>query len=204
MTEDALHAALARWGDFYLITGTAAAALTGLQFVVQTLLATDLRNAIGSADPESGINAFGSPTVVHFTLALVLACAMTLPWPGYGALQFVLAALGAGALTYAFVVLRRTVRQRAYRPVAEDWIWHLLLPAAAYAGVLVAGVSLPSGAEASAGQFIAVGGASLLLLCIGIHNAWDTVAYLTVSSIRRDSAGERPLAGAADQADDAP
>ena len=117
---------------------------------------------------------------------------MTLPWPGYGALQFVLAALGAGALTYAFVVLRRTLRQRAYRPVAEDWIWHVLLPAAAYAGVLVAGVSLPSGADASAGQFITVGGASLLLLCIGIHNAWDTVAYLTVSSIRRDSAGQPP------------
>ena len=71
MTDEALHAALERWGDFYLITGTAAAALTGLQFVVQTLLATDLRNAIGSADPESGINAFGSPTVV------------TSPWPSF-------------------------------------------------------------------------------------------------------------------------
>lgn len=36
-----VHATLITWTDFYLITGTAAAALTGLQFVVQTLLATD-------------------------------------------------------------------------------------------------------------------------------------------------------------------
>jgi len=39
--DDTIHATLAGWGDFYLVTGTAAAALTGLRFIVQTLLASD-------------------------------------------------------------------------------------------------------------------------------------------------------------------
>src|ERR1700744_2700198 len=37
--DDTTHALLASWGNFYQVTGAAAAALTGLQFIVQTLLA---------------------------------------------------------------------------------------------------------------------------------------------------------------------
>ena len=47
--DDAIHSALAGWNDFYLITGTAAAALTGLQFVVQTLIAFPVPSSSGRA-----------------------------------------------------------------------------------------------------------------------------------------------------------
>ena len=74
---------LAGWHDFYLVTGTAAAALTALQFVTQSLLASGpYRAAFATGDPEGGIGAFGSPTVVHFTLALVLSAVMCVPWSG--------------------------------------------------------------------------------------------------------------------------
>ena len=56
--NDTLHETLARWADFYLITGTAAAALTGLQFVVQTLLTSDALRPVTGGDAESGVDAF--------------------------------------------------------------------------------------------------------------------------------------------------
>jgi hypothetical protein len=179
--DETIHAALAGWSDFYLITGTAAAALTGLQFVVQTLIASQSHRTDAGSDPEAGTAAFGTPTVVHFTLALAVSALMCVPWPGYGSLRATLGALGAGALVYSGVVLRRARSQRTYVPVAEDWAWHIVLPAAAYAAVLVAAVLLGDGAEEP--EFV-IAAATLLLLFIGIHNAWDTVTYLTFTALR--------------------
>ncbi len=178
--ETAAAVMLGSWHDFYLVTGTAAAALTALQFVTQTMIASAAYRALAGGDPEAGIGAFGSPTVVHFTLALLLSGVMCVPWSGYGGLRATLLVLGAGALIYSAVVLRRARRQRAYVPVAEDWIWHVALPAVAYAAVLVSALVLGSG-EA---PLLGVGAATLLLLCVGIHNSWDTVTYLTVETVR--------------------
>jgi len=172
---------LTRWGDFYLITGTAAAALTGLQFVVQTLLASVAKDAVASGDAEGGTAAFGSPTVVHFTLALIVSAVLCAPWPGYASLCATLGVLGAGALVYSAIVLRRARRQRTYVPVAEDWVWHIVLPSAAYAAVLVGALLLHDGAEV---PLFAIAAATLLLICVGIHNAWDTVTYLTFHTFR--------------------
>ena len=63
---------LARWANYYVIVGSAAGALIGLQFVVLTLIA--VRPATASA--EAGA-AFGSPTVVHFCAALFVVGAST-------------------------------------------------------------------------------------------------------------------------------
>jgi hypothetical protein len=186
--DDTVHAALAGWSDFYLITGTAAATLTGLQFVVQTLLASQSHRTAGS-DQEEGTAAFGTPTVVHFTLALAVSALMCVPWPGYGSLRATLGVAGAGALVYSGVVLRRARRQRSYVPVAEDWLWHIVLPAAAYAAILTATLLLGDGEERP--EFV-IAAATLLLLCIGIHNAWDTVTYLTFNALRTGVSGSQP------------
>jgi hypothetical protein len=179
--DESLHTLLAGWGNFYLVTGTAAAALTGLQFVVQTLLASEPMRPLGGADPETGIAAFGSPTVVHLTLALVISSAMCAPWPGYQSLRATLLLFGAGALAYSALVLRRARMQRSYAPVLEDWLWHFLLPAAAYAGTMLAALFIHRGAE---GPLFVVATATLLLLCIAIHNAWDTITYFTIHAVR--------------------
>ena len=176
-----LHATLDRWNDFYLITGTAAAALTGLQFVVQTLIAGDAQRAVAGGDPEDGIAAFGTPTVVHFTLSLLISAVLCAPWPDDTGLRITLGLVGVGAIVYAAVVLRRTRRQRSYVPVMEDWVWHVALPGAAYAGILLTAVFFGHG---TTGALFALAGATLLLICIGIHNAWDTVTYLTVAAVR--------------------
>ena len=185
--QDVAHAVLGPWATYYEITGSAAAALTGLQFVVQTLIAqADVPTPTGAA-AEHTVAAFGTPTVVHFAAALLLSAGLSAPWPSLGALRVVLVAAGMGGLGYAGVVLRRTRRQTSYRPVLEDWVWHVALPAGAYAGI--AGVALLT-REAATAVFV-VGAMTLVLICIGIHNAWDSVAYLTArrsSVLARDGA----------------
>jgi len=180
LSADTIQATLAGWANFYLITGTAAATLTGLQFIVQTLLASAALRAVSGGDPEGGTAAFGSPTVVHLSLALLVSAVLCAPWAGYGGLRATLGVLGAGALGYSGVVLRRARRQRSYVPTTEDWVWHILLPAAAYAAVLVAAVILDRWG------LYAVAAATLLLIFVGIHNAWDTITYLTFNALRTE------------------
>lgn len=184
--SDSAHLTLAGWSNFYLITGSAAAALTGLQFVVQTLLASDvLRPSLSSNDPESGIAAFGSPTVVHFSLALLVSAVVCAPWREYTGLRIVLGALATGALIYSVVVMRRTQRQEIYKPVFEDWLWHVILPIGSYTAILLAAFLVDGTGSA---PFFALAAATLLLICVGIHNAWDTVTYLSVNALRKTSA----------------
>jgi hypothetical protein len=192
--DETLHATLSRWGDFYLITGGAAAALTGLQFVVQTLIASEAFRPVTGDDAELGIAAFGTPTVVHFSVALMVSAIMCVPWPDYATLRYILGVVAIGALVYAVVVFRRARRQRSYAPAAEDWIWHVLLPVVAYGAILLS-ASLMVRYEATA--LFGVGAAALLLLCTGIHNAWDTVTYLTIAMLRVDRSDAQPAASPA-------
>ena len=65
--------------------------------------------------------------------------------------------------------------QTAYEPEFGDWLYYAMLPLAAYAMLaLSAFTALSYTSEALFG----IGAAALLLLFIGIHNAWDSVAYL--------------------------
>jgi hypothetical protein len=61
--------ALAGWENFYVIVGSSAGALIGLQFVVMALIA-NLPRGPGAA--QTG-KAFATPTVVHFGTVLLLS-----------------------------------------------------------------------------------------------------------------------------------
>jgi hypothetical protein len=197
--SETIHTALAGWGDFYLLTGTAAAALTGLQFVVQTLIASDQHRTADVGDAESGVAAFGTPTVVHFSMVLVVSAVACIPWSRLGGMRLVLAVLGLAAFAYSGVVLRRARRQRSYVPALEDWVFHVGLPALAYAALTLTAALLERSAEVA---MLVAAGATLLLLLVGIHNAWDTVTYLTLTALTpaapraatgsRGGAGRRP------------
>src|SRR5438128_8992274 len=68
-------------------------------------------------------------------------------------------------------------RQTSYAPDAEDWFWYAGLPLVGYAGLLAAAILLAWHPTAS---LFVIATTSLLLLFIGIHNAWDTVTYIAV------------------------
>ena len=169
------------WESFYVIVGSTAGALTGLQFVVLTLIAeSGMIRGTGET-----LSAFGSPNVVHFCAALLVSAILSAPWHGLGTPGVVVALVGVSGFVYSVTVLRRAARQREYKPVLEDWIWHAVLPLLAYAALVLAGVQL---ARISVDALFIVGASVLLLVFIGIHNAWDTVTYVLLQRARQRQA----------------
>lgn len=175
--HEAILSPLAAWESFYVITGSSAAALTGLQFVVMALVAEQER-----AGGHGEIDAFGTPTVVHFCAVLLLAAILTAPWQALPNVRLALGTAGLAGIVYSSVVLRRARRQDGYKPVFEDWLWHTILPFVAYGIVALAAMALPRN---PAPALFWVGAAALLLLFVGIHNAWDTVTYIAIDLKQR-------------------
>lgn len=171
MTE-VVPGALAGWESYYVIVGSSAAALTGLQFVVMALVAD-----VSMRASEDQINAFGTPSIVHFCIALLTSATLSAPWRNLGSAAVVLGIVGLAGLFYAVVVIRRARRQVGYQPVFEDWLWHAALPIVAY-GVLAGGAAGITRREHE--SLFVVAASTLLLVFIGIHNAWDTVTWLVV------------------------
>jgi hypothetical protein len=160
---------LTEWNSFYVIVGSSAGALIGLQFVVLTLIAE--RPPLRAA--EAG-DAFATPSVVHFGVVLLLSALVSAPWHGIGTVALLWGGVGLSGIAYAVVVARRMRVQTVYRPVFEDWLFHVLLPLAAYAMLAVSAYAARSHARPA---LFVVGASTLLLLFVGIHNAWDAVTY---------------------------
>ncbi|MGH9970567.1 MAG: hypothetical protein ACREBG_22625 [Pyrinomonadaceae bacterium] len=160
---------LTEWNSFYVIVGSSAGALIGLQFVVLTLIAE--RPPLRAA--EAGA-AFATPSVVHFAVVLLLSAIASAPWRAIGAVAVFWGLVGLGGIVNGVVVALRLRVQTVYRPVFEDWLFHVLLPLAAYAMLAVSAYVAQSHARLA---LFVVGAATLLLLFVGIHNAWDAVTY---------------------------
>ena len=170
--QEAAVSPLAAWANFYVIIGTAAAALTGLMFVVITLvMGVQVRRSSGA------IATFSTPNVVHFCAALLIAALLSAPWQALWQASLLLGLCGLGGVSYVVIVVRRARRQTDYQPVLEDWLWHMVFPLIAYTVLVVAAILLSA---APVPTLFGIGSATLLLLFIGIHNAWDTVTYLTI------------------------
>ena len=152
--ESPAHALLSQWESFWVIVGSSAGGLTGLMFVVVALV----RESSLPRNPDS-MNAFATPNVLHFVAVLFLAAVLSAPWQRLKDPAHLVGATALAGIVYVLIVLRRMRRQSGYTPVLEDWIWHQILPFIAYVTLFI-------------------GAAALLLLFVGIHNAWDTVAYV--------------------------
>ena len=162
------------WDSFYVIVGGAAGALIGLQFVVMTLIAE--RPPLRAA--EAG-GAFGTPTIVHFSAVLLLAALLRAPWHAITFAAALWGVIGFSGVAYVLIVARRMRKQTAYRPDLEDWLFHVLAPLGAYA---MLGASAFAAFSHAREALFGLGGSTLFLLFIGIHNAWDSVAYLVFVS----------------------
>lgn len=170
--EPSAHSVLAAWESFYVIVGSSGGALTGLMFVVVTLVAdTNLPRS-----PDT-LNAFGTPNVIHFAAVLMLAAVLSAPWQRLKDPAHVVGAMALAGVIYVLIVFRRMLRQRVsgYTPVLEDWMWHLVLPMIAYAALFAGAAGMSHDQTWALFTLAAV---SLLLLSIGLHNCWDTVAYV--------------------------
>jgi hypothetical protein len=109
----------------------------------------------------SGPRTFVTPTIVHFGAVLALAAYLSVPGQNTLSLCIGFAAEGMGGLIYAGAVAVGLARiAGSYVPGYEDWIWN---------------------PEASLYFAAAV---SVLLLIIGIHNAWDIAVWSTLRGKR--------------------
>jgi hypothetical protein len=172
------------WENFYVIVGSSAGALIGLQFVVVTLIAeTPIVR-----DMERAGSAFGTPTIIHFGSVLLLSALSAPRGTASPAPQF------SGGCSdwlgwYTWSSWPDGMRvQTAYSPVFEDRLFHIALPFAAY-GTL-AGSAYAARSNVG-GALFGVGAAALLLLFIGIHNAWDAVTYHVFVTRREQQVTER-------------
>jgi hypothetical protein len=175
IVAEAVSPVLAPWSSFYLMTSSSAAALTGLMFIVITLV-TGTERARKSPD---GISTFSTPTVVHFCSALLVSAILSAPWHALVSLAVVLGTASLGGVVYVLHVMHRTRQLRSYTPDLEDWAWYTISPLGAYV-TLLAGALLLITVPANA-LFVLAGGV-MLLIFIGIRNAWDVVTYIAISS----------------------
>ena len=165
---------MSNWQNFYMLIGTAAATLTGLMFVVTTLIA-GIETHVETLN--AGISAFNTPTVVHFGTVLLLAGILSAPWQTFSSLGLLLGLLGLGMVFYSIIVLRRMRRVPHYQSTLEDWLWYMAFPLIANILLIVVAFVLPK--NPSLALYI-IGSAMMLLLLVGIRNAWDMVTFLAV------------------------
>jgi hypothetical protein len=172
MQDAAAHTVLSLWENFYVIVGSSGAALTGLQFVVMALVRD---SSLQSSTRE--VDAFGTPTIVHFCTALLLSSVLSAPWHTLWGVALTVGATGLFGIAYTAIIIRRARAQTGYKPVFEDWLWHTALPLVSHIALVASAIGLYRGKEDALFPIAAV---SLLLLFVGIHNAWDTVVYLAL------------------------
>jgi hypothetical protein len=169
------------WSNFFIIVGSSAGALIGLQFVMMTLIAEKSTPNAAEANP-----AFATPTIVHFGAVLVLSAVQSAPWGDIRFVAAILGLIGSVGVVYVLHVARHMRVQTVYRPVFGDWLYYALLPLVGYIILAISAfLTLSFTVEALFG----VGAAALLLLLVGIHNAWDSIVYLALYS-KRDTDGK--------------
>jgi hypothetical protein len=175
-------APLADWDNFYVITGSSAGGLTGLTFVV-IALAADARRL----NPV-GLHTFVTPTIAHFGTVLGLAAFLCVPHHTLISAAIGLGAAGLGGAIYVgWIVVNFHHNLGQYEPVREDWIWNVILPGVAYGALAAMALLIRSSPD---GALDGVAAASLLLLLIGVHNAWDLAVWMTLRKQGGSAGGE--------------
>jgi hypothetical protein len=163
------------WGDFYLLTGSAAAALIGLLFVVVTLTQNRERSSA-----QRGTALYMTPTVFNFGMIVVLSGLALAPRLTNETVGWSVAIGALAGLGYAGTVSVRLKLGHAPEPPHWSDFWcYGALPFALY--LLLLATAFPLGG----GRALALYAMALLvmgLLLSGVRNAWDLVTWLAPRS----------------------
>jgi hypothetical protein len=151
------------WHDFYMLLGTASAALVALLFVAVSIGANFLT-------PERSVatRTFMSPVVFHFSTLLLMSLVMLVPSHTALSLAIGIVLVAVAGLGYTTLVLIGLAR--ASVSDIADRFGYGILPSAAYLAMLAAaGLVISPGARGDDVLAAAV----VLLLAVNIRNAWD-------------------------------
>jgi hypothetical protein len=183
--------ALQGWQNFYMLSGAAAATLTGLMFIAVTF-----GSSLVTRETASYTRAFLDPTYLHFVQVLLTSCLLTVPTLGPGFLGGVLFVVGA----FRFVRLHwvfgryRDAQRRHGDIELSDWVMSIALPLLCYLSLMATGAGFLLGHAVALSGLAAV---NLALLFIGIHGAWELFVWMAVavSQRRLDPPREAPPGG---------
>jgi hypothetical protein len=102
-----------------------------------------------------------------------------MPHQGVWSLSAGLGAIGLAGLTYGgFIGANMRRPGGEYVPVREDWVWNVILPTLVYGSLLAMAVLVW---HRPAQTLYGVALLSLLLLFIGIRNAWDIAVWMSMN-----------------------
>lgn len=161
--------ALQAWHEFYLLVGSAAAALTGLMFVVVSISPETI-----ASRPGAGIRAFVTPTIVFYATVLVVSALMMAPHAAPRLVSSLLALGGAAGIGY-MVWIDGHRQWRKSKLGLDDWFWYIGLPHLGYVLLIAGAVALWLRSEAGPRL---VASAMVLLLVVGIRNGWDLAIWM--------------------------
>ena len=165
---------LEHWHEFYLLIGTAAAALVALLFVAASV-------GVGILSPHTAgpTRTYMSPVAFHFTSVLFISTVALVPSHTRASIGLLVGLDAVAGITYGSFILRRLFSDSISD--LADRLCYGAGPLVAYLGGLVAAVLFLRG-SVWAPEVLAA--AALLLLIVNIRNAWD----LMLAMARRQGA----------------
>lgn len=181
MTSAPAAPLLEHWKEFYLLIGTAAAALVALLFVAASIGAGMLTRHAGGPT-----RTYMSPIAFHFTSALFVSAAALVPSHTRLTLGVLVGLNAIAGVIYAAFLLRRLFTDDISD--LADRICYGIVPLFAYAAGLVAAYLIFYG-SVHAPELLA--GTVLLLLIVNIRNAWDLMLSLAGRRVAAESGSSK-------------
>lgn len=158
------------WESFYLLVGSAAAALIGLLFIVATLTTNIDRSSV-----DRGNHLYMTPIVFHLVMIVVLSATALAPTVTTAAFGIVCALAAIAGFAYGAMVTFGIVTIADPPTHWSDKWYYGAGPTLAYVVLaIVAAAMLRNRGWAANG----VATVAVVLLLLGIRNAWDLVTYL--------------------------
>ena len=158
---------LHEWHEFYLLLGSAAAALLALLFV-----AVSVGVGFVTERNQGNTRTYMSPIVVHFAAVLFLSAVALAPVKSAGFTVTVIALAGIAGLGVSAFTTIRSFLHGGRLVTRFDRFAYGVIPDLAYLGIIASALLISTGWHWSL-EFFA--GALLLLLLINIRNAWDLI-----------------------------
>jgi hypothetical protein len=163
---------LHEWHDFYVLIGTASATLIGLMFVAMSIGTT-----VFNERDRAALEAFITPTVVHFAAALFASLVIMIPehrWESLGAL---LGIGGLAGLVYTGRVLVQLIIRHRFAVDMVDRMYYAVIPLIGY--LLTLSAAVLDFLHVAAGEYV-MAAALLTLLLAGLRNAWDMMLWIMI------------------------
>jgi hypothetical protein len=160
---------LEAWHDFFVLLGTAAAALAALLFVAASIGAGYMRYG-----GDSPTHTFISPVLLHYSYVLFASLVALVPIHSEGSFAGIIGISAALALGYAVHILLRV--WRSAHSDMDDRLAYGAGPPIAYVLALVAAVGIF--AHLAFGLPL-LAGALIFLLLVNIRNTWDLTIFFS-------------------------